>query len=169
MRRSDAAALGTKGVITNTTSMATSEIRHKTLSAFYTSIVNLRSALHLFPNDELVRPGDPVEYESLLSGCLVAARDESVNISRPDTGKENAGPTSKGSQQEAIDRVLEEVSRRDKNNVLLFGSKVSLSNPGLSMGIKADQGRICSLLMPFLSILPDRHLRIVMRIVQVLL
>jgi hypothetical protein len=98
------------------------QVKHKALSAHYPSLVTLRSTLHAFPTTALERPDDPGAYTDLLKECLLASRTGGVWDPQPC----KKATTTSGSQQEAIDRVLIEVSRRDAgNNVLLFGLKVS--------------------------------------------
>lgn len=100
------------------------QIKHKTLSAYYPSILTLRSVLRHYAQETLIRLDDPPEYLNLLSNALIASRTDHVTFIIPSFP--NGEKWIKGTQQESIDRILDEVYRRDgRDNVLLFGSKVS--------------------------------------------
>jgi hypothetical protein len=120
----------------------------------------------------LVLPDDPPEYEALLKGTICGASAVPV-------GKEfYIGSTAVGTQQEAIDRVLAEISRRDRGvgegrNVLISTCRVSPPDIGYfspvissEMFASIDYRRLTSTISP--STLRDQDWRIGTPIVPVL-
>ena len=100
------------------------EVRHKTLSAYYSSLHTLFDYLTLSTgsHDLLVEKDDP-SYGDILSSIICAT------LQCPEAGNFPHRGTVYGSQQEAIDRVLQELGRvscksGESRNVLLAGDKV---------------------------------------------
>lgn len=88
-------------------------LRHKTLSAYYDHLLTLE---HLLVGVEgLLFHSDPAEYRELLEHTICAPRGDKARVFPP------YGPTD-GTQQEAIDRILQDFRGSD---VLLLGSRVS--------------------------------------------
>jgi hypothetical protein len=102
-------------------------IKHKTLSSYYPHLYTLRDYILLSTKSSLPRallflPSDPPEY-----GCLI--RETICAVSAPPKGTARAPGIVMGSQQEAIDRALAEIARKDtgvgqRRNILLTSTRV---------------------------------------------
>lgn len=102
------------------------ELRHKTLSAYYPHLHTLFDylAVSIGRKSSLLKD-DSTDYVAVLQTTVCAIQDDSMPANFP------IGGIVHDSQQEAIDRVLEELGRLSRKpgegrNVLLAGDKVCL-------------------------------------------
>lgn len=104
-------------------------VDHKTLSAYYPRIHVLRDVLldgdlSDIRQRHLSRPTDPQDYTELLSQTLICP-DDTCDLEIL-CGWDGAGVELRGTQQESVDRILRDLTRRGGKNVLLAGGKASL-------------------------------------------
>lgn len=103
-------------------------VKHKTLSAYYARVHVLRDVLlGSDPSDtryrHLSRPTDPPDYTELLSQTLICP-DSSCDLTIL-SGWDAAAIQLHGTQQEGVDRILRDLTRRGGKNMLLAGGKAS--------------------------------------------
>ena len=100
------------------------ELQHKTLSAYYSCLHTLFDYLTLSTgSSDLLIENDEPAYRDFLKSIICAMPQGLEASTFPRRGR------TYGSQQEAIDRVLQELGRvpfksRDSRNVLLAGDNV---------------------------------------------
>jgi hypothetical protein len=95
-------------------------VRHKALSAYYNVIYTLRHLLNSSLG-QISTPSDLPEFRTLLDEVLCAPRNGDLKITKGSSDR---------SQQEAIDRILQELGRRRDfdekgRDVLLSEDRVS--------------------------------------------
>jgi hypothetical protein len=121
-----------------TTSAGTRSIKHKTLSSYFPHIYKLQDYISISSgssNADISRQSDPPEYTQLLTQTICGVSNA------PTPGSVRIGKGTVGSQQECIDRILMEITRRDRGvgearNVLLSTHRVSLN---LSLAYLGDK------------------------------
>jgi hypothetical protein len=93
-------------------------LRHKTLSAYYDKLIKLGEYLGAVVPDELVYHSDPEAYHALLQDIICAPLAHHH-------GDWPAGGPADGTQQEALDRIIRELSRGGgERRDVLCGPKV---------------------------------------------
>ncbi|WRT69587.1 uncharacterized protein IL334_006576 [Kwoniella shivajii] len=106
-------------------------VRHKTLSAYYSNISTLSSSLStIFQSNNkqyghILKSTDPPKYKVLLDTTLVALKsdqDEQCLVRRlARSERDHHGVL--GAQQESIDWILRELSKKSDKNVLLVNNR----------------------------------------------